>query len=190
MRIVAGQFRGRALFVPDTKDTRPTMDKTRQAIFNILRSASWAMRENGEPVLNDARVMDVFAGSGAMGFEAISQGAQSCVFVENSKLAQDAILKNIDKIGLKDKARLLPKDALKLPEKSDKIFDMVFMDPPYGDGLLIPAITALKDKKYVDSKTLLVLEMQKKESLPDEAGIVVLDTRQYGVSKNVFAKLA
>jgi len=187
MRIVAGEFRGRKIAVPDTPETRPTMDKTRQAIFNILRSASWALKSDGTPILYGARVLDVFAGSGAMGFEALSQGAQNAMFVESGRLAAESIRANIKTMKLEARTALVSKDAFKLPP-SGVVFDLVFLDPPYQEGLLSQALQELQEKNYIGPETLLVLEMQKKQDAP--GGINALDTRQYGVSKVVFAKTA
>ncbi len=187
MRIVSGEFRGRKIIVPDTKDTRPTMDKTRQAVFNILRSAAWALKSDGAPILHGARVLDVFAGSGAMGLEALSQGAQGAVFVESGKLAVEAIKKNIAAMSLTARARVMEKDALKLPPNGEGAYDLVFLDPPYDEGLLSDALDALREKGYIGAETLLVLEMQKKHDAPQ--GVTILDARQYGVSKVTFCKV-
>jgi 16S rRNA (guanine966-N2)-methyltransferase len=184
MRIVAGKFRGRTLAVPDTKDTRPTMDRTRQAVFNILRSASWALKNNGEPVLYDARVMDAFAGSGAMGFEALSQGAAFCTFIDHAPLAAQAIQKNIDKIGLKECSSLIKAPVAKIP--AGEACQLAFFDPPYHENLLPEALKILQAKNYIDASTLLVLEMHKQENLMD---VQILDERMYGMSKIIFAKL-
>jgi 16S rRNA (guanine966-N2)-methyltransferase len=185
MRIVAGEFRGRKIAVPDTKETRPTMDKTRQAVFNILRSAAWAMKSDGTPILYDAHVMDVFAGSGAMGLEALSQGAQKTTFVESGRLAAESIRENIKALKLEPRAALVNKDALKLPP-SAVVFDLVFLDPPYGEILLPQVLETLREKNYISAETLLVLEMPKRQDPPEDLNL--LDTRQYGVSKIVFAK--
>jgi 16S rRNA (guanine966-N2)-methyltransferase len=172
--------------VPDTPETRPTMDRTRQAIFNILRSASWALKKNGAPVLQDAHIIDVFAGSGAMGFEALSQGAESCIFVDNAKLAFEAIQKNIDKIGLSEKAKLVKADIEKIAANTGAVCSMAFLDPPYYQGLLPKALKILQDRNYIDTKTLLVLELHKSETMMD---LQVLDERVYGTSKVIFARL-
>jgi 16S rRNA (guanine966-N2)-methyltransferase len=186
MRIVSGEFRGRKIIVPDTPDTRPTMDKTRQAIFNILRSAAWALKPDGSPILHGAHVLDVFAGSGAMGLEALSQGADKAIFVESGKLAIDAIKKNIETFKIAPRTKMIAADVLKLPAYNGKAFDLAFLDPPYFDGMLAGALNALRDKNYISAETLLVLEMQKKEDAPE--GVSILDTRQYGVSKVIFAR--
>lgn len=185
MRIVAGIWRGRKIEVPDTPDTRPTMDRTRQAVFNILRSAAWAMGKNGEPLLNDALVLDVFAGSGAMGFEALSQGANKAVFFEMSKPALDALKKNIEKLGAK--AQIIQADINRMPENKNDSARIAFLDPPYDQGLVAVALAQLAEKKWITPETLLVIETRKNEAVD---GVNVLDTRTYGMAKMTFAKIA
>lgn len=185
MRIVAGQWRGRQILVPDTKETRPTMDRTREAVFNILRSASWAMGPNGAPLLNGAKILDVFAGSGAMGFEALSQGAVEAVFFENGKAALDVIKKNIEKLNAK--ATIVAGAVEKIPANAGNLAALAFLDPPYDLGLVESALQTLKDKGWIDTNTLLVMETRKTEEV---TGVDILDTRLYGMSRMTFAKIS
>jgi 16S rRNA (guanine966-N2)-methyltransferase len=189
MRIVSGEFRGRTLVTPDTPDTRPTMDKTRQAVFNILRSASWAMRTDGTPVLSGARVLDVFAGSGALGLEALSQGASHATFIEHAHAALTAIKKNITTMKLESRTHILGRDIFSLGKNTSAPYDLVFLDPPYDNDVLVRAITHLLNNIYVHNGTLLVLEMRKKDSLPEMAQITPVDERRYGMSKILFARV-
>lgn len=186
MRIVAGKNRGATIFVPDIDETRPTMDRTRQAVFNILRSASWALRDDGTPILHDALVLDVFAGSGAMGFEALSQGAANAVFFEQHPKAIEAIEKNKIKLRYGD-ARVIKGDVTKPPVNTGQPAQMAFFDPPYQQDLLGPALQMLHYKGWLDTNTLLVLEMHKGEVL--QYDITHFDARIYGTSKIVFGKL-
>ena len=185
MRIVAGKWRSRPLIVPDTAQTRPTMDRTREAVFNILRSASWAMGASGAPLLNDAHVVDVYAGSGAMGFEALSQGAKSAVFFENGKPACAAIEKNI--ATFKAEAVLFKTTVERLPLNKGGFADIAFIDPPYDQELVPVALERLLTAQWITAETLLVIETRKTESVAD---ITILDTRLYGMAKMTFAKLA
>jgi len=185
MRIVAGKNRGANIFVPDIEETRPTMDRTRQAVFNILRSASWALKDDGTPLLQDALVLDIFAGSGAMGFEALSQGAANAVFFEQQPKAIEAIEKN--KIKLRYDAKVIKGDVLKAPANPGAAAQLAFFDPPYQQNLLGTALSALRDKNWIDPDTLLILEMHKSEVLQD--AIEHFDARIYGMSKIVFGKL-
>lgn len=185
MRIVSGKWRGRQILVPDTPDTRPTMDRTREAVFNILRSASWAMGSDGAPLLNGAKILDVFAGSGAMGFEALSQGADEAVFFEMNKPAIDVLQKNIAK--MQANAVIVQGNAVAAPENKKAAAHIVFLDPPYDQDLILPTVRALADKKWITSGTLLVIETRKTEELKD---VAVLDTRLYGMAKMTFAKFS
>lgn len=186
MRIVSGQFRGRTIITPDTSDTRPTMDKTRQAVFNILRSASWAMRADGTPILSGARVLDVFAGSGALGLEALSQGAAHSVFIEQAPAALAAIKKNIAAMKLEPRTSILSHNALTLPHNAAAPFDMIFLDPPYDDGVLSRAVDRLITHAYAAMGTLLVMEMRKTDTPHNDPRLSMLDERRYGMARIVF----
>lgn len=192
MRIVSGEWRGSTIHVPDTPDTRPTMDRTRQAVFNILRSASWALRENGTPLLKDALVLDVFAGSGAMGFEAVSQGAAQAILFENSRLALQAIEKNRLKLrGAASCVTVQNGDVLKALQNSGKVADIAFLDPPYHDNVLEQSLRILQQKNWISDATLLVLEMHKDTTFnaPADMGIDIYDARIYGTSKIMFMRI-
>ena len=132
MRIVSGEFRGKSLAAPQGVNTRPTSDRARQAIFNILEHAPWSEG------LRDIRVIDLFAGSGALGFEALSRGARFCLFVETDEDARGAIRENVDAMGLFGRTRVHRRDATQLgvrPGGDGPAFDLAFLDPPYGKGL-------------------------------------------------------
>lgn len=192
MRIVSGEWRGSTIYVPDTPDTRPTMDRTRQAVFNILRSAAWALDESDTPVLYDALVLDVFAGSGAMGFEAVSQGASQAVLFEQGNLALQAIEKNRIKLrGAADKTRVVKGDILKVPKNPQDAADIAFFDPPYHDDVLRQSIAALYRNGWLSAKTLLVLEMHKDTEFTPPEGVQMQfhDARIYGTSKILFMRI-
>lgn len=192
MRIVSGEWRGSTIYVPDTPDTRPTMDRTRQAVFNILRSASWALDASDTPILHEALVLDVFAGSGAMGFEAVSQGANSAVLFEQGSLALQAIEKNRIKLrGAADKTRVVKGDILKAPKNTQDVADIAFFDPPYHDDVLQRSISVLHRSGWISAKTLLVLEMHKDTEFtpPDGIEMQFHDARIYGTSKILFMRI-
>jgi 16S rRNA (guanine966-N2)-methyltransferase len=171
MRIVAGTLRGRPIRAPSGADTRPTSDRARQAIFNILEHAAWS------PGLEGLKVADLFAGSGAMGFEALSQGAASCLFVDNSEAALAAVRANIDTFGLKGPARILRQDATR-PWIGEP-FDLAFLDPPYGKGLGEAALAA---GGWLGEGGIAVLERGAAETPADVPGFEVLDERRYGAA--------
>jgi 16S rRNA (guanine966-N2)-methyltransferase len=140
MRIVAGTFRGRAVVAPKGQSTRPTADRTRQALFNVLEHAAWA------PALDGRRVLDLFAGSGALGLEAISRGAACCLFLDRNAAAREAILANVGALGLADRIRIERRDAVTLGIRTSADgapFDLAFLDPPYGQGLGEAALARL-----------------------------------------------
>ena len=155
MRIVGGKFKGRALVTPDGQNTRPTSDRAREAIFNILAHADWA------PTLEGARVMDVFAGSGALGFEAMSRGAGFCLFVETDEAARGAIRDNVETFGLFGTTRVHRRDAAQLglrPGSQAEVFDLVFLDPPYRKGLGEKALDGLISGNWLSENAIIVFE--------------------------------
>ncbi len=178
MRIISGQWRGRKLTVPDTLQTRPTMDRTREAVFGILRSRG---------VVVGARVLDVFAGSGAYGFEALSQGAAQVTFFEQDAVALAALRANITHLQCTAQAHIVSGDVRHAARNDGAAADVAFLDPPYHQGLLAPTLQRLAEQGWITPETLLVIEMEKEESLP--AGLESIDTRRYGVSKIEICKL-
>ena len=134
MRIVAGHFRGRAIAAPSSRAIRPTSDRLRETIFNILT------HRHGDPVIG-ARVLDLFAGTGAMGLEALSRGASFCLFVDQGAEARSLMRSSIEKLGCAGQARIFRRDATKLgTAKPLAPFSLVFCDPPYGRDLAAPAL--------------------------------------------------
>ena len=183
MRIVGGQFKGRALTAPDGRNTRPTSDRAREAIFNVLAHADWA------PNLAGARVMDVFAGSGALGFEALSRGAASCLFVENDEGARGAIRDNIEALGLFGATRIHRRDGTQLgprPGSQSETFDLVFLDPPYHKGLGERALDCLISGNWLSENATIVFERGADED--DFATEVweIINTKIYGAALILF----
>lgn len=185
MRIVAGRFRGKPIVAPEGRDTRPTSDRAREAVFNILEHAAWS------PGLEDLRVIDLFAGSGGLGFEAVSRGAAFCLFVETDEAARGAIRDNIEALDLFGQTRIHRRDAADLgqrPASQNAPFDLAFLDPPYGKGLGERALEGLAAGGWLAADALVVLERGTDE--PDAAppGFEVLDARVYGKAKVQFLK--
>jgi 16S rRNA (guanine966-N2)-methyltransferase len=181
MRIDAGSHRGVTLATPEGLDTRPTSDRARQAIFNILAHTYDAIR--------DAKVLDVFAGSGAMGLEALSRGAERASFIESDRGAAEAIKKNIAACKEQARAQLFINDARKPPRVSANWSpcSLVFLDPPYGKDLLVPALQALREAGWIAAEALLVAEMHRKDAFAAE-GFEVLDDREYGKARFVLLR--
>ncbi|MBL8536128.1 MAG: 16S rRNA (guanine(966)-N(2))-methyltransferase RsmD [Hyphomonadaceae bacterium] len=185
MRIVGGQFRGRALSAPAGRDTRPTTDRTREAVFNILEHAPWS------PGLEGRRALDLFAGSGALGLEAVSRGAAFALFVETDATARGAIRDNIEALALFGTTRIHRRDATDLgvkPAGLGEPFDLIFLDPPYHKGLGERALAHLREGGWITVDALIVFECAADEN-PSLADFESLDERTYGVAKVLFLKL-
>src|SRR6201989_1179520 len=130
MRITSGRFGGRALMAPSDLSIRPTSDKVRQAIFNILA------HKEGMPSLENARIVDLFAGSGALGLEAMSRGAAYCIFIEEAASSRALIRQNVEAFGLTGHSKIWRRDARDLGEAPGETFDLAFLDPPYRKDLV------------------------------------------------------
>jgi 16S rRNA (guanine966-N2)-methyltransferase len=174
MRIVAGAWRGRSLIAPSGTGTRPTADRVRQALFDMLMHAPWADR----PVIQGAAVLDCFAGTGAMGLEALSRGAARAVFVERDRSALAALRTNIAACRAGDRCEVLPIDVLTVPI-GDRA-DIVFLDPPYGQDLIGRALDRLRLVKRVGAGTLIVAEMGRDEPAPE---FELLSERVHGAAR-------
>ena len=185
MRIVTGRLRGRNIITPKGRNTRPTSDQTRESIFNILGHADWS------PDLDGAIVADIFAGSGALGLEAISRGAEFCLFVETEPNARAAIRANIDKIGLGGVTRLHRHDATKLkiaPGNLRGAFTHIFMDPPYNKGLWKPVLSRLKHYGLIAEDGVIILE-ESKDAEIDTDGFTVHADKLWGSTRVLFLGL-
>ena len=173
MRIVGGAWRGRALAGPSRGDTRirPTADRVRESLFNLLTSS------HGDPVPG-ARVLDLFAGTGALGLEALSRGAAGAVFVDDGAPARALIRENVSLCHAQGSARVWRRDATRLGEVQGAPFDLVFLDPPYGRGLGERALAAAAQGGWLAPGALVVWE----EAAPQEppARFVLQDRRRYG----------
>ena len=187
MRITSGTFRGKPLRAPPGRATRPTSDRARQAVFNILEHAPWS------PGLQGLRVLDLFAGSGALGLEALSRGAAFCLFVETDETARGAIRDNVESLELFGRTRIHRRDATDLgarPASAGDAFGLVFLDPPYGAGLGERALASLSAGGWLAAGSVCVLERGPGEPLLAPAGFELLDQRSYGVAELSFLRLA
>jgi len=187
MRIVAGQFRGRTIVAPEGQGTRPTSDRARQAVFNVIEHASWGRNLDG------ARVIDLFAGSGALGFEALSRGAAFALFVETDDSARGAIRDNMEAFGLFGACRVHRRSAVDLgvrPGSASEAFDVAFLDPPYGQGLGEQALARLIEGNWLAPGALVILERGSDEPEIDTPGYERLDARDYGAARVLFLRAA
>ena len=174
MRIVAGQWRGRALSAPSGTITRPTADRVRQALFDSLLHAPWA----GRACVDGAVVLDSFAGTGAMGLEALSRGAARAVFVEQDRAALAALRANIAACRAEDRCQVLPMDIARIPQ--GEAASLVFLDPPYGKGLIQQALTRLRATGRIAANALILAETGRDEPALD---VGALAERIYGAAR-------
>jgi 16S rRNA (guanine966-N2)-methyltransferase len=173
MRIVAGRLRGRALAVPKSNVIRPTADRLREAIFNVLVHAY------GDPI-SDARALDLFAGTGALGLEALSRGAAFVLFVDNHTEARALIRDNVAALGLGGRTRIFRRDATQLgPAYPIEPFSLAFLDPPYGQGLAEQALQAAHGGGWLSPDALVVVEETAKASFAAPAGFDEHERRTY-----------
>lgn len=183
MRIVGGRLKGRSIITPKGAGTRPTADRTREAAFNIITHADWA------PTLEGARVIDVFAGSGGLGFEAMSRGATFCLFVDIDHAARGAIRANAEALDLLGATRIHRRSAIRLGAKPAGVgapFDWVFLDPPYGKAILPAALAALAEGGWLADGAGVMAEMAADEAPPKMAPFQERDLRRYGAAQIAF----
>jgi 16S rRNA (guanine966-N2)-methyltransferase len=176
MRIVAGKFRGKALLTPGDVSIRPTADRVRESIFNILASRIG-------PDFTGVKVLDLFAGTGALGLEAMSRGATSVVFVDTAADARGLIRDNIEALGLGGVAKLLRRDATSLgPAGTMSGITLAFLDPPYNKGLGEQALQSLRDGNWLAPDATIILEESRdaEPALPE--GFRLEDRREYGAA--------
>ena len=180
MRIVGGEFRGRNLAAPKSNAIRPTTDRTRESLFNILAHAHPGL-------LDGTRVLDLFAGTGAVGIEALSRGAKSALFVENSVEGRSLLWENIDALGLHGRARILRRDATDLgPASNIEPFQLVFADPPYGKGLGEKALFAAHAGGWLAPGAVAILEERADAQVIVDPVFKFIEERSFGDTKMYF----
>ena len=182
MRIVGGRLKGRALSGPSSQAIRPTSDRLRESLFNILVHAY------GDPVAG-ARVVDIFAGTGALGLEALSRGARSALFVDDGAEARALLRGNIEALGLGGHTRIYRRDARKLGDApAGDRFTLAFLDPPYGRGFAEPALAALRDGGWLAPAALVVVEENAAARLDVPDGFALAERREFGETQLVFLR--
>lgn len=179
MRITGGRFGGRRIAAPGDSRLRPTSDKVRQAVFNIL-----AHKDFGAGfALEGARVIDLFAGTGAMGLEALSNGARFCLFVDNDTDSRALLRENVESLALTGATKIWRREATRLgpiPPGAGGPFDLAFLDPPYRKNLVEPALVSLREGGWLAPSALLVIEHALDETIGESSGFETLDRRSYG----------
>jgi 16S rRNA (guanine966-N2)-methyltransferase len=183
MRVVAGRLKGRSLASPSSRDIRPTADRLRESVFNIL------MHAYDDPI-RDARVLDLFAGTGALGIEAVSRGAKFALFVDNGAEARALLRNNVEALGLGGATRIFRRDATNLgPAHPVEPFSLAFLDPPYGKGLAEKALASLREGGWLTPGALLIVEEAKAAGFVTPEGLEELERRAYDDTEFVFCRL-
>jgi 16S rRNA (guanine966-N2)-methyltransferase len=183
MRVVGGRLKGRSLASPSSRDIRPTADRLRESLFNILIHAY------GDPI-EGGRVLDLFAGTGALGIEAISRGAAFALFVDNGAEARALLRNNIEALGLGGVTKVFRRDASDLgPAHPVEPFSLVFLDPPYGKKLAEKALASLRDGGWLTPSAMLVVEEAKAAGFVAPEGYEELERRAYDDTELVFLRL-
>src|SRR6478609_413618 len=182
MRIVGGRLRGRALAAPKSQGIRPTADRLRESLFNILTHAY-------EDPVTGARVLDLFAGTGALGLEAVSRGAAFALFVDDGAEARALLRQNVEALELAAVTKIFRRDATKLgPAHPVEPFSLVFLDPPYGKGLAEKALASLRDGGWLTAGALLVVEEAKAAAFAAPEGFEEQQRRAYDDTEFVFLR--
>lgn len=185
MRIVAGRYRGAALAAPKTYGIRPTSDRVRETVFNILTHSIEGFELEG------VRVLDLFAGTGALGLEALSRGASYAHFVEDSAEARGLIRRNIETLGVMGVTKIYRRDATKLGDIGTlRPFGLFFADPPYGKGLAVKALAAARSGGWLAPGAVAVVEEREDAELVLPGGFTLVQRRIYGDTAVYFLKLS
>jgi len=184
MRVVGGRLKGRNLAAPSSREIRPTADRLRESLFNILTHAY-------DDPIRDARVLDLFAGTGALGIEAISRGAKFALFVDNGTEARALLRNNVEALGLGGVTKVFRRDAGNLGAAHPvEAFSLVFLDPPYAKKLAEKALVSLRDGGWLTPGALLVVEEAKKAEFAAPDGFEELERRVYDDTEFVFLRAA
>ena len=184
MRVVGGRLRGRALKGPQSQAIRPTADRLRESLFNILIHAY-------DDPIEGARVLDLFAGTGALGIEALSRGAAFALFVDDGVEARALLRANVEALGLGGISKIFRRDATSLgPAHPVEPFSLVFADPPYGKGLAEQALASASKGGWLTSGALVIVEESAASAFKTPADFEELERRAYGDSEFVFLRFA
>ena len=186
MRIVGGKHRGRRIEAPPGQDVRPTSDRAREALFNILIHGH--LSADGTSPLPGARVLDAFAGSGALGLEALSRGADHALLIESDAKACAAIRANAKSLGETGNITVIPGDVTKPPLCPGAPCGIAFLDPPYGRDLAAPALAALAARGWIANEAVCIVELAITDGITLPPGFTLLDDRNYGKARLLILK--
>jgi 16S rRNA (guanine966-N2)-methyltransferase len=182
MRITAGRLKGHPLIVPEGQIIRPTSDKVRQAIFNVLEHHDFG----ADFELEHSRVIDLFAGSGALGLEALSRGASYAILIDNLGESRATLRSNVEAMELTGVTKIWRRNATDLGRNINEPFDLAFLDPPYGKNLLVPALSSLQIGGWLQPHAIVVTEAARGEDIPSTDSFQLLKEKYYGMTKVSF----
>ena len=189
MRIISGKFRGKKLIKFNKEGIKPTTDKMRESIFNIVISYLKINEKKNNLPLENFNVLDIFSGTGALGLEAISRGAEKVTFIEKSRDNLRVLYKNTDLLEIKEKVKIIKK-SIRNVKKIEGQFDLIFMDPPYQMDLIIKkTLKKVLDFKIIKKKTVIVLEHAKKKKIVIPKEYEIIKEKNYGNSGLILIKL-
>ncbi len=179
LRVIAGEARSIPLMTLEGLDTRPTTDRVKETLFNLLQNDIYG-----------CRFLDLFAGSGQIGIEALSRGAKSACFVEKNKKAVDIIAKNLEKTKMTDKSVLIKKDVLSALSVLTDAYDIIFMDPPYALNIEGEVLTKIKENRLLDEDGFIIIEADLKRdfSFVSDMGFEITKIKQYKTNQHVFLR--
>lgn len=185
MRIVSGTHKGKRIQFPQGEQTRPTKDRIRESIFNILAHASWCDLD-----IDEAYALDGFAGSGSLGLEALSRGAIDCVFIDDDRDAINCCEENLQDMKISSKGHIFKEDILSIKYRPQDIEkrNLIMLDPPYSRGLGMSALKELVLRDWVEDDAIIILEMAKKSPEEIDENFTLLEERKYGITKVYFLK--
>ena len=186
MRIIAGDHKGRKIFEPTDKETRPLKDLTKESIFNILEHS-----KNAKISIKKSNVLDIFAGTGSFGLECISRGASKIYFIEQYKPSIKILNKNIEKLNCEKKINLFSKnvfDLKKIKKIRENKFNIIFLDPPYKEKNIVLLLSEINKMNILSEKGIIVLHRHKKSNDNFDNKFKILRTESYGISKIIFGK--
>lgn len=182
MRIISGKARGTKLYTLEGENTRPTLDRVKESIFNIIQSE-----------IDEAKILDLFAGSGAIGLEFLSRGAQKAVLCDKSKDAINIIKKNIDKTHMEDRVQLINSDFENCLEKvKNEQFDIIYLDPPYETDFILKSLIKIIELNIAKEESLIIIETddeQRIEKQIENIDVKIVDKRKYGRATIIFLSL-
>ena len=184
MRIISGKFKGKKLFLPKDKNTRPLKDLVKESIFNLLEHSAQIKKK-----IESASVLDLFSGTGSFGLDCISRGSQEVYFFENYSIAIKILKKNVISLSQINNYKIFEQDCFDYFDSKnilDKRFDIIFMDPPYKESKINRLIENIIEKKILNKKGIIIIHRHKKDKLKITEKIKILDIRNYGISKVYF----